>query len=103
MKNSPARAPRSTRVEEERAGLAPAFEAADTAEAETARLRSEVDARAAVAHELTPEGRELRAAEEAVQAADTGWRSAEAEASRWRARAEMLAARARRSPRRGRR
>ncbi len=79
-------------VEEERAGLAPSFEAADAADADTARVRADVDARASVAHELTPEGRELRAAEDAVQSADTAWRSAEAEASRWRARAEMLAA-----------
>jgi chromosome segregation protein len=79
-------------VEQERAGLAPAFEAADAAEADADRVRTEVDARAAVAHELTPEGRELRAAEDAVQSADAAWRAAEAEASRWRARAEMLAA-----------
>ncbi len=80
------------RVEEERAGLTPAFDAADAADADAERVRADVDARAAVAHELTPEGRELRAAEDAVQTADAAWRAAEAEASRWRARAEMLAA-----------
>jgi chromosome segregation protein len=79
------------RVEAEQAGLGPAVAAADAADAQAAELRRAVEAQAAIAHELTPEGRELRAAEDAVEAADAAARAAEAEASRWRARADMLA------------
>jgi chromosome segregation protein len=71
--------------------LEPDRVAAAAAEGEAERVRSDVDARAAVARELTAEGRELKAADDALQAADAQWRSAEAEASRWRARAETLA------------
>ncbi len=73
------------------AALAPDQEAADAAEREAAELRATVDADALVASELTPEGRAVRAAEATLQEADTAWRDAEAEASRWRARAETLA------------
>jgi chromosome segregation protein len=79
------------RTEEERAALGPAASEADAADTEAARVRAEIERQAAVARELTAEGRELRAAEEAVQGADAAWRDAEADASRWRARAEMLA------------
>jgi chromosome segregation protein len=75
----------------DRDALGPDIVAAELAEAEAAHVRAEVDAHAATAPELTDEGRELRAAEDALQDADTAWRDAEADASRWRARAEMLA------------
>ncbi len=79
------------RTDDEREALTPAIAEADAADTEAARVRDELESRAAVARELTSEGRELRAAEEAVQTADMAWRDAESEASRWRARAEMLA------------
>jgi chromosome segregation protein len=79
------------RTDEERDALAPKTAEADLADTEAARVRNEIEAQAGVARDLTPEGRELRAAEEGVQTADAAWRDAEADASRWRARAEMLA------------
>ncbi len=79
------------RTDDEREALTPAMAEADAADAEAARVRDELASRAAVARELTSEGRELRAAEEVVQTADAEMaRSAEAEASRWRARARCL-------------
>src|SRR5262245_14494894 len=72
--------------------LAPALADAEAAEAQAASLRFELEAHASVARELTDEGLEAHAAEEAVLRADADWRDAETEASRWRARADMLAA-----------
>ena len=79
------------RTDDEREALKPAITEADSADTEAARVRTELESRAAVAPELTSEGQELRATEDVLQAADAAWREAEAEASRWRARAEMLA------------
>ncbi len=69
----------------------PALGEADAAQAEAERLRAEVEAQVGVSPELTTEARELRAAEEALRDADAEHRRADSEASRWRARAEMLA------------
>jgi chromosome segregation protein len=80
-----------TANDEERSRLAPAAAEADAAESEAAGVRNELDAQASVARELTPVGQALRAAEDATQYADAEWRDAEANASRCRARAEMLA------------
>jgi chromosome segregation protein len=64
---------------------------ADDVERAAAVLRAEVDARTAITPGLTDESRALRAAEEALHHADAQWRTALADASRWRARAETLA------------
>jgi chromosome segregation protein len=79
-------------VARDRQALEPAVAAADAAAADAARVRAELDAHTAVAPDLTPEGAERRAAEDALQHADAAARDAATEASRWRARAEMLAA-----------
>ena len=79
------------RADLERAALEPRRQQAAAAQTEAERARVEIEARAAVSPELTDEARELRAAEESLHAADDTYRSAASEASRWRARAEMLA------------
>ncbi|GIU89425.1 MAG: hypothetical protein KatS3mg010_0524 [Acidimicrobiia bacterium] len=71
--------------------LSPAMADAQAAEEEAERLRAEVDAASGVAPDMTPEAQERRLAEEAVHEADEVVRAAEADASRWRARAETLA------------
>jgi chromosome segregation protein len=71
--------------------LHPQVALADEADEEVARLRAAVGAQADVAPDMTPEGRERRASEDALAAADAAWRDAESLASRWRARAETLA------------
>jgi chromosome segregation protein len=78
-------------VDRERAALEPRAAEAEAAQANAEHMRLEVEARLGVAPELTSEARELRAAEEALREADAVHRRAESEASRWRARAEMLA------------
>ena len=79
------------RVDTERATIEPRAQEAEAAQAHADRVRAEFDAQAGVSPELTTEARELRASEEALREADAAHRSAESEASRWRARAEMLA------------
>jgi chromosome segregation protein len=79
------------RTDDERAALEPRAQQAAAAQTEAERVRAEIDARAAISPELTDEAHELRAAEEALHAADDTHRAASSEASRWRARAEMLA------------
>ncbi|HEV7526697.1 MAG TPA: chromosome segregation protein SMC, partial [Acidimicrobiia bacterium] len=79
------------RVARDRAALEPRVAEADAAQADADRVRAEVDARTEVSPELTAEARELRAAEEALREADGLHRHADSDASRWRARAEMLA------------
>ncbi len=79
------------RVATERAVLEPRALEAETAQADADRVRVALDAQSGVSPELTSEARELRVAEEALREADTARRGAESEASRWRARAEMLA------------
>jgi chromosome segregation protein len=71
--------------------LAPEISEADQADEAAARLRSEVDADAAVAADMTAEAQERRAAEEVLHSADAALRAAETEESRWHARAETLA------------
>ena len=78
-------------VDRDRATLEPRTQEADAAQREADRARAEVEANAGVSPELTAEARELRAAEEALRDADETHRKAESDASRWRARAEMLA------------
>ncbi len=79
------------RVDADRAALEPLAREADSAHAEAERVRAEVEAHAGVAPELRAEARELRSAEEALREADEVHRRADSDASRWRARAEMLA------------
>jgi chromosome segregation protein len=78
-------------IETERVALEPRAREATVAHADAERVRAEIETRAAVSPELTEEARELRAAEEALHEADDVHRAAASEASRWRARAEMLA------------
>jgi chromosome segregation protein len=78
------------RVDADRAALEPRAREAQLAQVEADRARTEMDAQVGVAPDLTTEARELRAAEEALREADTTHRRAESDASRWRARAEML-------------
>ena len=79
------------RVDADRSAFEPRAVAAHEAEAEAGRVRAEVDAHVGVSPELTAEARELRAAEEELREVDAVHRRADTEASRWRARAEMLA------------
>jgi len=79
------------RTDTDRTALEPRAREAGAAQAAAEQMRAEIDARAAVAPELTDEAREVRGAEEALHAADDAHRAAASEASRWRARAEMLA------------
>src|SRR5436190_1839653 len=80
-----------TDVDAQRAGIEPSRAEAQHVDAAAAALRAEVEARAAIAPELTDESRALRTAEDAVLRADTEWRNAMADASHWRARADTLA------------
>ena len=70
--------------------LAPEMAEAQAAEDEAARVRAELDAHAEVAPEMTFEAQERRAAEEQLHDADARWRETEADATRWRARADTL-------------
>jgi chromosome segregation protein len=70
--------------------LAPAMADAQAAEEEAARVRAELDAHAQVAPEMTLEAQERRAAEDQLHEADERRRETEAEATRWRARADTL-------------
>jgi chromosome segregation protein len=70
--------------------LAPEMAEAQAAEDEAARVRAELDAHAEVAPEMTLEAQERRAAEEQLHGADERCRETEAEATRWRARADTL-------------
>jgi chromosome segregation protein len=79
------------RIDAGRATLEPRAREAHAAQAEADRVRAEVQAQIGVSPELTAEARALRAAEDALREADTAHRRAESDASRWRARAEMLA------------
>ena len=79
------------RVDVDRAALEPRAREAHLAQLEADRARTEMEARVGVSPDLTAEARELRAAEEALREADAAHRGAESDASRWRARAEMLA------------
>ncbi len=79
------------KVEADRAALEPLVGEADAARLEAERVRTEVESQAAVSPELTDEARELRAAEDALREADAAHRRTDSDASRWRARAEMLA------------
>ena len=78
------------RVDADRAALEPRAREAQLAQVEADRARTEMDAQVGVAPDLTTEARELHAAEEALREADATHRRAESDASRWRARAEML-------------
>ncbi len=80
------------RVDTERAVFEPRALEAEAARADADQARAEVESHAGISPELTAEARELRAAEESLRESDTRHRAAESEASRWRARAEMLAA-----------
>jgi chromosome segregation protein len=79
------------RVDGERAALEPRTRDAHVAQVEADCARDEVEAQVRVSRDLTAEARELRAAEEALRDADAALRRAESVATRWRARAEMLA------------
>jgi chromosome segregation protein len=79
------------RVDADRAAIEPRVRDAQAAQADADRMRAEVDAQVGVSPELTDEARELRTAEEALREADAAHRRADSDASRWRARAEMLA------------
>lgn len=79
------------RVDTDRAALEPRTREAEAAQAGADRARTAVEADSGVSPELTAEARELRTSEDALREADTTHRGAESEASRWRARAEMLA------------
>jgi chromosome segregation protein len=70
--------------------LAPEIADAQVAEEEAARVRAELDAHAQVAPEMTIEAQERRAAEEQLHDADTRWRDAEGESTKWRVRADTL-------------
>ena len=78
-------------VSRELAALEPLAADTDAAERAVAELRSEVDATAFVAPDMTPTARARRAAEDALHDADAEYRAAESGASRCRARAETLA------------
>src|SRR5436190_1351793 len=80
-----------TEVDAQRAGIEPSRAEAEQVEVAAGALRAEVEARAAIAPELTDESRALRTAEDAVLRADAEWRNAMADASHWRARADTLA------------
>ncbi|MDQ1466341.1 MAG: chromosome segregation protein, partial [Actinomycetota bacterium] len=80
-----------TDVDAQRAHIEPSRAEALEVERAAAALRAEVEDQSAIAPELRDESRALRAAEEAVQAADTAWRNAMADASRLRSRADTLA------------
>ena len=79
------------RVDAERVALEPLTREADAAQVEAERARVEMEAQVGVSPELTAEARELREAEDALRDVNTEHRRAESDASRWRARAEMLA------------
>jgi chromosome segregation protein len=79
------------RVDVDRAALEPRTREAQVAQLEADHARTEMEAHVGVSPDLTAEARELRAAEEALREADAVHRGAESDASRWRARAEMLA------------
>jgi chromosome segregation protein len=79
------------RAQAERDALAPRISEAEHADRTAEALRVEVDAAATVAPDMTPQARARRAAEDDVDDADTRFRAAESDASRWRARAETLA------------
>jgi chromosome segregation protein len=79
------------RVDAERVALEPLTREADAAQVEADRARVEMEAQVGVSPELTAEARELREAEEALREVNAVHRRAESDASRWRARAEMLA------------
>jgi chromosome segregation protein len=79
------------RVDADRAALEPLTHDADAARAEADRARIEMEAQVGVSPELTAEARELREAEEALREVNAAHRRADSDASRWRARAEMLA------------
>jgi chromosome segregation protein len=72
--------------------LAPELAEAQRVEDEAAALRSELDAHAQVEPEMTLEAQERRAAEQQLQDADARLRQIDADANRWRARAETLSA-----------
>jgi chromosome segregation protein len=78
------------RVDEDRAALEPRARDARVAHAEADRARIEMEAQVGVSPDRTAEARELRAAEDALRDADATLRRAESDATRWRARAEML-------------
>src|SRR5207248_2497725 len=73
------------------AALEPRARDAQVAQVAAERARSEMEAQIGVSPDLTVEARELRGAEEALRDADATLRQAESDATRWRARAEMLA------------
>src|SRR5207244_4358991 len=79
------------RVDGEQAALEPRARDAQVAQVAAERARSEMEAQVGVSPDLTAEARELRGAEEALRDADATLRQAESDATRWRARAEMLA------------
>jgi len=78
-------------VDAELATVEPERRAVAGLERAAGALRAEVVPANATVPELTEEARAVRAAEEGVERADTEWRQAAADASRWRARAETLA------------
>ena len=78
-------------VNRERDALAPRRHEADEAERAAGALRAEIDATATIAPDMTPLARARRAVEDELHDADARFRTAESEASRWRARAETLA------------
>ncbi len=80
-----------TEVDAQRATIEPGRVEADRVERQAAALRAEVEADSSIAPELRAEARALRTAEDDVERADAAWRTASADASRWRARAETLA------------
>ncbi|MDQ1382624.1 MAG: chromosome segregation protein, partial [Actinomycetota bacterium] len=79
------------RVEAEHVALEPRIREADAARAQAERARLEIETHVGVSPDLTDEARELRGAEDALRDADAEHRRADSDASRWRARAEMLA------------
>jgi chromosome segregation protein len=72
--------------------LAPQMADAQSAEDEAARVRAELDAQVGIAPETALEACARRDAEEKVHDADARLREAEADATRWRARADTLSA-----------
>jgi chromosome segregation protein len=72
--------------------LSPQMAEADAAEADAARVRTDLDAHAQVAPEMGPEAQARRVAEERVHDGDARLRETEADATRWRARADTLRA-----------
>jgi chromosome segregation protein len=71
--------------------LSPQIEEATAAEGVAEQLRFELESEAGVAADMTEEAQARRLAEETLHQADAALRVAEAEVSRWRARAETLA------------